>query len=379
MPQVDEGLIHAWLDGQLSPAESARVEQLVASDTAWQAAAAEARGMIAGASRILGALDDVPSVRSTSNRAVPSVSGVRNAHAWHRAWWLRVAASLVLVAGVAGVAWWKFPGEDSMQIQAPSAEVVAPAVVAGPPVATPMTARAPASAPARALAQEPVASPPKLSVTQPAPASAALAQQRADSRDAVSAKSESRADQARAAIGAAGGAGAAGAPVNAPTTVRPVPVVEQGVMGGGFTATPSQVNVDPRLHGCWVPLDSTPRAADRANEIGDRVEVFVLRFVPPTVTDAVRAGVSGGVSAGGRGGAARSSSRMAPAGASLQNAMSRSVNDSTFVTEWIRNNGTTHLTFTVHGDTLRGMALLEGRGARLPSQPFTALRVTCPQ
>jgi hypothetical protein len=70
---------------------------------------------------------------------------------------------------------------------------------------------------------------------------------------------------------------------------------------------------------------------------------------------------------------------MAPAGASVQNALSRSVNDSTFVTEWIRNNGTTHLTFTVRGDTLRGMTLFEGPGAQLPSQPFTALRVTCPQ
>ena len=34
MPQVDEGLIHAWLDGQLPPAEAARVEQLVATDVA---------------------------------------------------------------------------------------------------------------------------------------------------------------------------------------------------------------------------------------------------------------------------------------------------------------------------------------------------------
>jgi hypothetical protein len=57
---VDEGRIHEWLDGQLSPAEGARIEQLVADDPAWGEALAEARGLIAASRRIVRALDEVP-------------------------------------------------------------------------------------------------------------------------------------------------------------------------------------------------------------------------------------------------------------------------------------------------------------------------------
>ena len=61
MSHVDEGLIHAWLEDQLPPDEAARVEQLVATDAAWGAAAAEARGLIAATARVIGALDSAPS------------------------------------------------------------------------------------------------------------------------------------------------------------------------------------------------------------------------------------------------------------------------------------------------------------------------------
>ena len=58
---LDEGTIHAWLDGALDAEEAARVEQHVAECAACASAVAEARGLVAGASRILSALDDVPS------------------------------------------------------------------------------------------------------------------------------------------------------------------------------------------------------------------------------------------------------------------------------------------------------------------------------
>src|SRR5687768_1148612 len=60
MNHLDEGTIHAWLDGALDAAESREIETHVASCAACSAAVAEARGLIAGASRILSALDDVP-------------------------------------------------------------------------------------------------------------------------------------------------------------------------------------------------------------------------------------------------------------------------------------------------------------------------------
>jgi anti-sigma factor RsiW len=61
MQHLDEGTIHSWLDGALTPDEAASVEAHVAECAECRAKVAEARGFIAGASRILTALDDVPS------------------------------------------------------------------------------------------------------------------------------------------------------------------------------------------------------------------------------------------------------------------------------------------------------------------------------
>jgi hypothetical protein len=60
MTHIDEGTIHAWLDGALPPDEGARLQAHVADCPACSAAVAEARGLIAASSRILSALDDVP-------------------------------------------------------------------------------------------------------------------------------------------------------------------------------------------------------------------------------------------------------------------------------------------------------------------------------
>lgn len=60
MNHLDDGTIHAWLDGALSAEQSRDIEAHVAACATCSAAVAEARGLIAGASRILGALDDVP-------------------------------------------------------------------------------------------------------------------------------------------------------------------------------------------------------------------------------------------------------------------------------------------------------------------------------
>lgn len=91
MPRPDEGLIHAWLDGQLPPDEAARVEQLAAADPEWDAAVAEARGLIAASSRILSSLDHAPA----------GVIPKRDARqpAWRMPWWTKVAAAVVVVAG----------------------------------------------------------------------------------------------------------------------------------------------------------------------------------------------------------------------------------------------------------------------------------------
>jgi hypothetical protein len=60
MNHLDEGTIHAWLDGALDSAQSADVEAHVKGCAECSAKVAEARGLIAASSRILVALDDTP-------------------------------------------------------------------------------------------------------------------------------------------------------------------------------------------------------------------------------------------------------------------------------------------------------------------------------
>lgn len=60
MQHLDDGTIHAWLDGALGAARARHVEEHVAVCRACAGRVAEARGLIAAASRILMALDDVP-------------------------------------------------------------------------------------------------------------------------------------------------------------------------------------------------------------------------------------------------------------------------------------------------------------------------------
>ncbi|MFL5616066.1 MAG: zf-HC2 domain-containing protein [Gemmatimonadaceae bacterium] len=104
MQHLDEGTIHAWLDGALDAEEAARVEQHAAQCATCAAAVAEARGLVAGASRILSALDQTPAgvvPQSLGRASAPRRSG----SLWHT---LRLtparaaaAAVVVLAAGTA--------------------------------------------------------------------------------------------------------------------------------------------------------------------------------------------------------------------------------------------------------------------------------------
>ena len=93
MNHLDEGTIHAWLDGALSATQSAEVDAHVKSCAECSAAVAEARGLIAASSRILTALDDVP----PNVIPKPVVAPVRRR--WGAAPWISgLAAAAIIVA-----------------------------------------------------------------------------------------------------------------------------------------------------------------------------------------------------------------------------------------------------------------------------------------
>lgn len=88
MQHLDEGTIHAWLDGALTADEAARAEAHVKDCAQCQAAVAEARGFIAASSRILTALDNAP------RGVIPATAPKKRLQPW--VW--RVAATVLVVA-----------------------------------------------------------------------------------------------------------------------------------------------------------------------------------------------------------------------------------------------------------------------------------------
>jgi anti-sigma factor RsiW len=91
MQHIEEGRIHAWLDGELPAEEAAELEAHAAGCEECAAAVAEARGLIAASSRIVSALDAVP------GNVLPFVAPRKRA--WYAKTQLRAAAAVVVVAG----------------------------------------------------------------------------------------------------------------------------------------------------------------------------------------------------------------------------------------------------------------------------------------
>ncbi len=97
MQHLDEGLIHAWLDHALPADEAARIAAHIEGCGECAAAVAEARGMTAGASRIVSALDVARS------GVAPASSAHTTRSLWRRLYFTpsraAIAATLLLAVG----------------------------------------------------------------------------------------------------------------------------------------------------------------------------------------------------------------------------------------------------------------------------------------
>jgi putative zinc finger protein len=80
MQHLDEGTIHAWLDGALPPLDAEQAAKHAAECASCAAAVAEARGIIAGSARIVSALDAVPGGVIPGRTTRPT----RGSSAWRR-------------------------------------------------------------------------------------------------------------------------------------------------------------------------------------------------------------------------------------------------------------------------------------------------------
>jgi hypothetical protein len=109
MEHLEEGAIHAWLDGELSADSGRELERHAAECADCAAAVAEARGLIAASSRVLTALDGVPAGVIPEKAPADDLSvqrarrnAQRGASARRRPWWrhpgLAAAAAVAFVA-----------------------------------------------------------------------------------------------------------------------------------------------------------------------------------------------------------------------------------------------------------------------------------------
>jgi hypothetical protein len=392
MSHVDEGLIHAWLENQLEPAEAARVERLVASDPEWGAAAAEARGLIAASSRVLGALDPAPAPTGTlgSHHTVGTQRvehTKRKGASWARSPWLRAAAAIVLVAGVSGLLFtsrneFNEVGKVAVKVPAPDANVSPPAITVSPPAdpVTATTALPPAqNGPGPRQKSAAKAERPRSEIsTPPAPPSAPPPPATTGSKDetiARGATSASDSTNRRVAMGRAAGGRGGG---------RGGRVLQ----GAAFEAQRNQAKLsdamislqssrsDSLVNSCWIPLDEQAGASRQGANEAEGTAFPVLRFIPSVVTDltasppSVRA-VPPSVSA---------ELRPVPASARIQNTTAHAKDDSTFVAEWLTPEGrVTQLTFRVHNDTLRGTTSAITGNLAITGVVFVAVQARCPQ
>lgn len=147
MQHLDEGTIHAWLDGELSPAEREAAEAHVASCDECRAAVAEARGFIAASSRILTALDAVPGGVLPASTTSTSASRVRAPRRFtiSRAW---MAAAAVLVLSTATLIAVRPKRDTAIALRADTRSAAsAPMVAAAPEPSPAPSERAAANAP----------------------------------------------------------------------------------------------------------------------------------------------------------------------------------------------------------------------------------------
>ncbi|HEY4304205.1 MAG TPA: zf-HC2 domain-containing protein [Gemmatimonadaceae bacterium] len=186
MSHLDEGTIHAWLDDALPADEAARVEAHARECAACAAMVAEARGFIAGASRLVSSLDVV------RGNAIPAASApTRKATSSGSLWKslkltpARAAIAATLLIGVASMFTLRHQDVD---LGLPAAEKIAS------PASVPIVGTTADAAPAPTAAPAPSAG--TAAVRATAPSRVGATQQLAEDRAATKRDDVARANAA---------------------------------------------------------------------------------------------------------------------------------------------------------------------------------------
>lgn len=134
MQHLDEGTIHAWLDGALPTTEAREVEHHLTECADCSAMVAEARGLVAGASRIVSSLDVV---RGNVIPKTPAARGGRSV--WHSLHLTpaRAALAATLMIAVSTLLTVRHNTPDKLVLSSPATSNESPARAAQPRTAAP--------------------------------------------------------------------------------------------------------------------------------------------------------------------------------------------------------------------------------------------------
>lgn len=304
---VDEGRVHAWLDGALPPDEAAQVEALVRDDAAWAAAAAEARGLIANASRLVRALDDGAGAAASGDGPVAASptrpprltvvpgQGTRTLRLARR---VGAIAAVLLVAVVGRMAWTNQSGTDV----APGAteRVMQAKASPPPPAADAVTAKAPEKAPAKAPAKAPEKAPEKAPAEAVSAASNAASPAVPPGQDAAFASAAAGTVSTRRATAAAAARASLGARASSEASALPLQQEDACVRfaiawpaDGAVPAAAAETQADGRqlrFEGDTARLSQVPMLVRRRDGTTDpaMVRLAVSRRTGTGVTEAVR-------------------------------------------------------------------------------------------
>ena len=254
MQHPDEGIIHAWLDGALSPEEGAALEEHAASCAECSAAIAEARGLIAASSRIVSSLDIVP------GGVIPDRKPVRR-H-WYASTQLRAAAAVLFVAGASMLL---LRDRDTGSIEDLSQQVMSePSPRPAPTATAPLPERA-------ATAADSPVSAPSTAGRQRIAETKGLDERRAETEDHLSGQANTQA-AAKISAGAAV-ADAASPTVSAAPALAPPPVPMSPATTGNVSAARSAPTT-------LLRDSSARRAFSKAGELSNVVVTGVASEVP---------------------------------------------------------------------------------------------------
>lgn len=124
----DEGTIHAWLDGAFDAPTAEAIDAHVRSCPSCAARVAEARGLIAGASRVVSALDDVPSGVTPAWGRAPAANSPAARGTWRLVTPTRaaIAATIVVALGITLTRQRMAPEMDVVRSSAPVTSAAVP-------------------------------------------------------------------------------------------------------------------------------------------------------------------------------------------------------------------------------------------------------------